>query len=164
MTRDRLRRFSRLLLITALALGSWVPLLCGDPPDEGPGGPSMPVQDQEELPLWLAFSTLALGSVLALWRRKPPVKRRSRRQLKFRNATFIVRLLLPSNQAEALIGDLEERHRKIAREYGQSRAKFWYYVQVLFTIWPLAAVWIKRAVGTATVVTVAKSIWRIIGG
>lgn len=52
-------------------------------------------------------------------------------------AKFIIYLLIPKNNREAILGDLEEDFHKAHREFGLSKAKFLYCAQVLRSIWPI---------------------------
>jgi hypothetical protein len=44
---------------------------------------------------------------------------------------------LPKTTREPLLGDLEEEYREIYARFGKRKATIWYYVQVLYSYWPL---------------------------
>jgi hypothetical protein len=58
---------------------------------------------------------------------------------------------MPNAKGDALLGDLEERFNRIARdaELGPAYARFWYWFQVLVSLPPLAWPCIKRLTGLA---------------
>ena len=59
----------------------------------------------------------------------------------------ILRLLLPKGDAEAVVGDLEERRLKIERLRGTTSAAFWFYSQVFRAIAPFVWAAFKRVSG-----------------
>jgi len=66
-------------------------------------------------------------------------------------ARFLILLLMRGTAGDALIGDLEERFQRIARdsELGIGRARFWYWFQVFLSLRPLAWASLKRVTGLA---------------
>jgi hypothetical protein len=52
-------------------------------------------------------------------------------------AKYLIYLLIPRNNREAILGDLEEDFHEVKREFGLRKAKFHYRVQVLRSIWPM---------------------------
>ena len=55
-------------------------------------------------------------------------------------ATYLIYLLLPREDREAMLGCLEEDYRtKLLPKYGVHRARFWYWCEVGRSIWPLLA-------------------------
>jgi hypothetical protein len=64
-----------------------------------------------------------------------------------RNARFLIQLFMRGECGDALLGDLEERFAQIRIEHGLSRARFWYWFQVVVSLRPLLWVAIKRASG-----------------
>jgi hypothetical protein len=67
------------------------------------------------------------------------------------NASFAIELLIPSAEAEALVGDLEERYTRIRKKYGHRRARLWYWLQTFITLRPLIARCIKTISGLSLV-------------
>jgi hypothetical protein len=68
-----------------------------------------------------------------------------------KNARFIILLLMPNATGDALLGCLEEGFHKIANDEtrGSARARFWYWFQVMISLWPLAWAFVKRISGLA---------------
>jgi len=64
-------------------------------------------------------------------------------------AKYLIYLLIPRNNREAILGDLEEDFHEVKREFGLRKAKFHYRVQVLRSIWPM----IKGIVGNILIIT-----------
>lgn len=62
------------------------------------------------------------------------------------NAEYILHLLLNRNEQEAVIGDLLELYPKKVERLGECRARFWFYAEVIRSIWPL----IRRAIARAS--------------
>lgn len=62
------------------------------------------------------------------------------------NAEFILHLLLRRDEQDAVIGDLLERYPKKCERLGERRAQFWFYGEIVRSIWPL----IKRAFAKIT--------------
>jgi len=52
-------------------------------------------------------------------------------------AKYMIYLLIPRNNREAILGDLEEDFHEVKKEFGPRKAKFHYRVQVLRSIWPM---------------------------
>lgn len=52
-------------------------------------------------------------------------------------AKYIIYLLIPRNNREAILGDLEEDFHEVNKKFGLQKAKFHYMVQVLRSIWPM---------------------------
>jgi hypothetical protein len=52
-------------------------------------------------------------------------------------AKFIIYVLIPRNNREAILGDLEEEFYETHKEFGLLKAKINYCVQVLRSIWPI---------------------------
>jgi hypothetical protein len=67
------------------------------------------------------------------------------------NFDFILYMLMPRADCEALIGDLEEQYRNLIERLGKRRADIWYGQQVLTSVWPLLSSSIRR-LGNSTVV------------
>jgi len=55
-----------------------------------------------------------------------------------KNAEYLAQLLLPSANREALLGDLVEEYPGVVAKYGVRRAKFSFYLHVVFSILVLA--------------------------
>lgn len=66
-------------------------------------------------------------------------------------ARFLILLFMRGAAGDALLGDLEERFHRIARdpELGPGRARFWYWFQVVISLRPLAWAFVKRVTGLA---------------
>lgn len=54
------------------------------------------------------------------------------------NAEFPFHLFLDAKNCDALVGDLEERYRSLYQKFGARRANFWYWVQVVRSVGPIA--------------------------
>ncbi len=73
-----------------------------------------------------------------------------------KGAEFLFYLFLDPQNCDALVGDLEERHKLIRKKFGQRRANFWYWTQALRSVGPI--VWaatraaVKRLSGLAALV------------
>jgi hypothetical protein len=66
-----------------------------------------------------------------------------------KTAKFIL-LLVPKRYREHLVGDLEEEYLTIVLpEYGSQKARFWYWLQVVFSIAPIVWSRLKGIVGAA---------------
>ena len=63
------------------------------------------------------------------------------------NAEFLLYLFLSKKDSEAVAGDLEERWRKIKKKFGVHRANFWYWTQVIRSLWPFGLAAVKRVSG-----------------
>jgi hypothetical protein len=64
---------------------------------------------------------------------KPPV-----------NAQFLLFLFLPKSQRYRFVDDLNEEFKEIRKRIGRNRAVFWYWWQVIASIWPIFIAWLKR--------------------
>lgn len=60
------------------------------------------------------------------------------------NAEFLFYLFMTPQNCDALVGDLEERYKKIHKKFGRHRANFWFWVQALRSLWPVLWAWTKR--------------------
>jgi len=60
------------------------------------------------------------------------------------NAEFLLYLFLDPTNCDAIVGDLEERYRKILGKFGKHRANFWYWTQAIRSVWPIAWAWAKK--------------------
>jgi hypothetical protein len=78
------------------------------------------------------------------------------------NLELLLHLAMSPADCEALIGDLEERYRKLATRLGRKRADIWYAKQVLTSIWPLLRDMIRR-LGSSAVVHALCLILRLSG-
>jgi hypothetical protein len=64
------------------------------------------------------------------------------------NAEFLLLLITPGDDVDALIGDLHERYVTIERRFGRKRATWWYYRQVASFAWAMG--WARLShLGTA---------------
>jgi len=61
------------------------------------------------------------------------------------NAEFILHIFLKTDELDAVVGDLLEKYKKKWERFGPRRAKFWFYSEVLRSLWPL----LKRLVAKA---------------
>ena len=46
-------------------------------------------------------------------------------------------LFLPKKVREPLLGDLEEEYQEVREQFGKCSANFWFYKQVLTSLWPM---------------------------
>jgi hypothetical protein len=53
-------------------------------------------------------------------------------------AEYLLYLFLSKKDREHLIGDLAEEYLEVRAKFGQRAANFWYYKQVISSIWPLS--------------------------
>ena len=66
------------------------------------------------------------------------------------SAKFLLFLIVPRHNREHLIGDLEEEYATIILpDYGERKAKFWYWWKVITCIAPSAWAWVKRILTVA---------------
>jgi hypothetical protein len=85
-----------------------------------------------------------------------------RRRRPSRAAEFILHLLMEPRSCDALVGDLNERHRFLRKRFGRRKANFWYWVQVFRSVGPI--VWVgsikilKRLSGLAAAVEMVRRI------
>ena len=75
---------------------------------------------------------------------------------------LILYLLLPRTDCDALIGDLEQRYRKVNKRLGKRNADIWYTKQVVSSVWPLLRAAVRR-VGGSAVVGVLGLVLRMVG-
>jgi hypothetical protein len=75
-------------------------------------------------------------------------------------AEFLLYLFLSKKDSEAVAGDLEERWRKIKKKFGNGRANFWYWTQVIRSIGPFAWAAMKRVSGLLALL----EMWRKLRG
>jgi hypothetical protein len=77
-----------------------------------------------------------------------------------RYARFLMLLMMPNAKGDALLGDLEERFHRMARDpdYGPGHARFCYWFQVIISVCPLAWAFIRRVSGLAALVETIKRI------
>jgi hypothetical protein len=62
------------------------------------------------------------------------------------NAKYLFYLFLDAKNCDALVGDLEERHRLMRKKFGARRANFWYWTQALTSVGPIVWAWGKKIV------------------
>ena len=74
------------------------------------------------------------------------------------NAEYLLFLALPKKDSEAIAGDLEERWRKIRKKFGVRKANFWYWFQVIRSLWPFGVAAVKRVSGLLALVAVWKKL------
>lgn len=72
------------------------------------------------------------------------------------NAAYLLYVFLSKNDPEAVAGDLEERWRKIKKKFGVRRANFWYWTQVVRSLWPFGLAALKRVSGLLALI----EMWR----
>ena len=104
----------------------------------------------------------ALGLSLIATARIGLVLRRTHPDLKNLplNAEFLLYLVLSKNDSEVVAGDLEERWRTIKKQFGVRRANFWYWTQVVRSIWPFGVAALKKRSGLVAVM----ELWRKMRG
>ena len=73
---------------------------------------------------------------------------------------YLLYLFLSKKDSEAVAGDLEERWRKIKKKFGVRRANFWYWTQVVRSLWPFGVAAAKRVSGLLAVIEA----WRKLRG
>jgi hypothetical protein len=118
-------------------------------------------QNMLEFAILLVFQG-AFGIVI-VWRIWCPPRQRN---LRFRckgvpiTAEFLFHLFLSPEDCDALVGDLEERYRLIAKKFGRRRANFWYWVQTFISLRPIIWAAAKRVSGLVTMIEA----WRRIRG
>jgi hypothetical protein len=61
------------------------------------------------------------------------------------NAQFLFYLFLDTRNCDALVGDLDERYKLIHNKFGQRRANFWYWIQAIRSVGPIAWAWMKTS-------------------
>jgi hypothetical protein len=72
------------------------------------------------------------------------------------DAEFLLYLFISKKDSEAVAGDLEERWRKIKKKFGVRRANFWYWTQVIRSLWPFGLAAVKRVSGLLALI----EMWR----
>jgi hypothetical protein len=103
---------------------------------------------------------LTLESSRVIWRftaRRLKSAQVSRLRLPL-NAEYLLYLLLSKRDSEAVAGDLEERWRKIKKRFGVRRANFWYWTQVIRSLWPFGVAAVKRASGLLALIAAWKKL------
>jgi hypothetical protein len=55
-----------------------------------------------------------------------------------KSAEYLAYLVLPKYDREILLGDLTEEYPSVVAKFGQREAQFYFYKQVVWSIWPLA--------------------------
>jgi len=54
----------------------------------------------------------------------------------------ILKIFLPKGESESIAGDYEELYTEIARKRGKSKASFWYWSQIVKSLWVGIAVYV----------------------
>jgi len=62
-------------------------------------------------------------------------------------AEFLFHLLLKPQEADAIVGDLEERYKLIYRRFGKERANRWYWYQAITSLVHISMAWGKVVFG-----------------
>jgi hypothetical protein len=62
------------------------------------------------------------------------------------NAEFVFYFFLDGPNCDAVVGDLEERYRRINERFGTARANCWYWKEAIRTTGPIAGSWAKTLV------------------
>lgn len=78
------------------------------------------------------------------------------------NLELLLHLFIPQSDCEPLVGDLEERYRKLVKRLGIRRADLWYTKQVLTSIWPLLRAGLGR-MGSSAAIGVIAFVPRVFG-
>jgi hypothetical protein len=78
------------------------------------------------------------------------------------NWELLLYLLVPPSDCDPVVGDLEERYRKVVKRIGKERADIYYAEQVLISIWPLLRAGLRR-IGSSAVVGVVGFVLRVFG-
>jgi hypothetical protein len=76
------------------------------------------------------------------------------------NAEFLFYIFLSPENCDALVGDLQERYRIIRKKFGARRANFWYWVQVITSVGPIAWAATKKLVKAVSGVAALAEVWR----
>ena len=63
-----------------------------------------------------------------------------------RNAQYLLWLLMPRAQREAVIGDIAEQFAQVEQSQGLRRARAWYWCEVARSLWPIAMDCARRLV------------------
>lgn len=76
-------------------------------------------------------------------------------------AEYLLYLCLPPEQRECLPGDLyEEYNEVILIRFGESKAKWWYWGQVIRSIWPIVGQRVVRLLRWGVVARAADALWK----
>jgi len=78
------------------------------------------------------------------------------------NALFFLHLFLPPDMCYGLVGDLDQRFRKLVGQIGTARARWWYRKQVFTSLWPLFCAAVRRG-GRSTVLSLVGFGLRLFG-
>jgi hypothetical protein len=76
------------------------------------------------------------------------------------NAAFLLYLFYDAKNCDALVGDLEERYKFIRKKFGAHRANFWYWVQVITSVGPIAWAATKKLLKAVSGVAALVEVWR----
>lgn len=79
-----------------------------------------------------------------------------------RKAEFLLWVLLPRTQREAVIGDINEGFAQVRERFGARSARTWYWCAVARSLWPIASDCARRLVKWGIVGTVAGWLRRFI--
>lgn len=80
-----------------------------------------------------------------------------------RRAEFLLYLLLPSKDGEALAGDLEEVFHRVVAKFGRRAGRAWYWSQTARSIAPLAMRWLLRVLRWTAFWTAVGKVLRRLG-
>lgn len=85
-------------------------------------------------------------------------------RLPSKSAEFLLHLFMEPRSCDALVGDLNERHRILRKRFGRRKANFWYWVQVLRSVGPIVWVGLMRIVKRMSGLTAVMEMVRRIRG
>jgi len=74
------------------------------------------------------------------------------------NAEFLFYLFLSPQNADAIVGDLEERYRFLNKKFGRHRANFWYWFQTFVSLRPIIWAAMKKPLATLAGMAAAKGL------
>jgi len=73
---------------------------------------------------------------------------------------LILKLFTSPSNCDALLGDLEERHRLIRKKFGKHQADFWYLQEAMRSIVPIAWAASGAALKRLSGLQVLAAIWK----
>ncbi len=81
-----------------------------------------------------------------------------------KSAKYLIYLFLPATDRENIAGDLAEEYQTIILpEFGLRRARFWYWKQVICSIWPLIGIRLRRILTIGAIAKAAHEIYKRLG-
>ena len=130
-----------LLLLVMIAPGV---TLAGAPIPPYPGG-KVGTDDSWSTGFTLVIATAAIGFFVAWFSHDKKTPRRHNPEPPHVGEFCFYLFLTPQN-CDALVGDLQERYGIICRKFGKRHADFWYWIQAIRSVGPIAWAWGKKIV------------------